>query len=156
VLFLLATTLKSSTTIESKWDAGSPIFAESFSSTETINEIGAEFGIGLWFKYYYRIPQKADVSLLVNNDHSIAGLARDGSYSLDGHKLCDGFGITLPAFGEGTSPKVRFSARLTDGECGTIDFDIGTDEIDGSWNFVYAGVKDGNAYLVVKGSNSDI
>jgi len=34
----------------------------------------------MWFKYYYRIPQKADVSLLVNYKHAIAGVTEGSNY----------------------------------------------------------------------------
>jgi len=78
ILLCFTTNLQSAELKESKWDQGSPIFTQSLSTGDI--STATEYGFGLWFKYYYRIPQKADVSLLVNYNHAIAGVTERDNY----------------------------------------------------------------------------
>jgi hypothetical protein len=82
ILILLAIVLISSTvaqdTLESTWSATAPVHEFPVPEHELAN--ASTYGFSLWFRYNYRIPERVDVSHLVNSKTAIAGVTEHESY----------------------------------------------------------------------------
>lgn len=115
--------------IESKWDTSGPIQTKAVPQADLAS--AQTYGFSLWFKYNYRLPDRVDLSQLVNKQTAIAGVTEGDNYfgNLDGDKALS---ASFLPFGTAGGPVIKFATYSTSkSEPVNLEIELDTDEIDG-------------------------